>query len=124
MTAAIRTCLALFSAAAILAVVTPRASAAAEPHVLRFADGLDVSTLNPWYATTANIMLLSALTMAKFSRFDRQGRLVPELVSEIPSLRNRGISADGRTVTWHLRRAGRLVHSLGGEEPQKYLCDA
>jgi ABC-type oligopeptide transport system substrate-binding subunit len=99
MTASIRTFLVAFSAAAMLAVVSPRASAAAEPHVLRFADGLDVSTFNPWYATTANIMLLSELTMAKFSRHDRRGRLVPELASEIPSLRNRGISADGRTVT-------------------------
>lgn len=94
-------------AAAIFAVLPVRVCLAIEPHVLRFADGMDVSTLNPWYATTANIMLLSELTMAKFSRFDREGRLVPELVVEIPSRRNRGISNGGRTVTWHLRHDAR-----------------
>jgi peptide/nickel transport system substrate-binding protein len=71
--------------------------------VLRFADGLDVDTLNPWYATTENVTRLSELTMAKFSRFDRNGHLVPELVTEIPSLRNGGIGATGNTVIWHLR---------------------
>lgn len=91
----------------MLAFLGAPAIGAVQPHVLRFADGMDVSTLNPWYATTANVTRLSALTMAKFTRFDRDGRLVPELLSEIPSTRNGGITAHGSRITWHLRRDAR-----------------
>lgn len=90
-----------------LAMSSAGTFASVEPHTLRLADGLDVDTLNPWYATTANVTLLSELTMAKFSRFDRDGRLVPELVTQIPSTRNGGIAANGMTVTWHLRHDAR-----------------
>ncbi len=71
------------------------------------ADGQDVTTLNPLLATTANITTLSALTMAHFVRFDAHDRPVPELLTEIPSQRNGGISADGRAITYHLRHGVR-----------------
>jgi peptide/nickel transport system substrate-binding protein len=71
------------------------------------ADGQDVTTLNPLLATSANITTLSELTMAHFVRFDARDRPVPELLTEIPSQRNRGISADGRAITFHLRHGVR-----------------
>jgi peptide/nickel transport system substrate-binding protein len=77
---------------------------AAQPHVLRWTDSLDVQTLNPLLATSANITWLGQLTMAHFTRFDPHDRLVPELITEIPSMANGGISRDGRSVTYHLRR--------------------
>jgi peptide/nickel transport system substrate-binding protein len=76
---------------------------AAAPHELRYADNQDISSLNIFIATSANIVSLSELTMAEFIRFDTRGNPQPELVTEIPSKANHGISADGKTITWHLR---------------------
>lgn len=80
---------------------------AEEPHVLRYADGLDVSSLNPFLGTTGNTATLAELTMAHFVRFDPHGVPIPELATEVPTQANRGISADGKTLTFHLRRGVR-----------------
>jgi len=89
--------------ALILAAALPSPGLAAEPHVLRFTETLDVTTLSPFYTTSAVILDLSSLTMAHFVRFDARGRMVPELIVAIPSQQNGGVSRDGRTVTYHLR---------------------
>jgi peptide/nickel transport system substrate-binding protein len=75
-----------------------------EPHVLRYSDTLDINTLNPFIGTSGNIVTLSELTAAFFTRLDPHGNPVPELVTVIPTKANGGISLDGRTITWHLRR--------------------
>jgi len=36
--------------------------------------------------------------------WDANNNLVPELATEIPSIANGGVSADGLTITWHLRK--------------------
>jgi peptide/nickel transport system substrate-binding protein len=77
------------------------------PHVLRWADSLDVSSLNPFIATTGNITPLGELTMAEFVRFDAKGNPVPDLITTIPTIANGGVSADGKTITWHLRHGVR-----------------
>ena len=82
-------------------------AAAWQAHVLRFAEGIDVTTLNPFLATSANVIDLSGLTMAYLVRYDAQRRPVPELATQIPSQRNGGISADGRAITYHLRHGVR-----------------
>ncbi len=97
--------LATLAIVALATVVLP--ARAAQPHVLRMADGQDVTTLNPLLATSANITTLSELTMAHFVRFDAHDRPVPELLTEIPSPGNGGISADGRALTFHLRHGVR-----------------
>lgn len=75
------------------------------PHVLQFNyDEDDVETLNPFLATAAPNTPLSELTSGLFVRFDAHGTPIPELVTAIPTKANHGISADGRTITWHLRR--------------------
>jgi len=74
------------------------------PHVLSFNyDEDDIADLNPFLETAAPILPLTELTGAEFVRFDTFGRPVPDLVTEIPSKANHGISPDGRTITWHLR---------------------
>jgi peptide/nickel transport system substrate-binding protein len=90
-----------------LAVGAPSAGAYT-PHVLRFNyDEDDLTTLNPFLATSAPISPLSELTSAEFVRFDAAGKPIPELVTTIPTKANHGVSADGRTIVWHLRRAVR-----------------
>jgi len=41
--------------------------------VLRYADTLDINTLNMWIATSGNIITLSELTNAFFTRVDPRG---------------------------------------------------
>ena len=47
---------------------------------------------------------MSALTAAWLIRSGPHGEPVPELAAVVPSLRNGGISRDGRTITYRLRR--------------------
>jgi peptide/nickel transport system substrate-binding protein len=74
------------------------------PHVLRWSDNEDVAGLNPHIVSQANVSWLSELTMAYLVRYDAANEPVPELVTEIPTQRNGGISADGKTITFRLRR--------------------
>jgi peptide/nickel transport system substrate-binding protein len=93
-------------AVAVLAAIFigARSAGAYAPHVLQFNyDEDDVSSLNPLLETAAPIAPLGELTSALFVRFDAAGNAIPELVTTIPSKANGGVSADGRTITWHLR---------------------
>ena len=97
-----------FAALLVLVLVASLAPAkpasAYEAHVLRYADTLDITTLNPWIGASGNIVTLSELTGAYFTRLDAKGDPFPELVTVVPTQKNGGISADGKTITWHLRR--------------------
>jgi peptide/nickel transport system substrate-binding protein len=73
------------------------------PHVLSYTQGEDISSLNIFFATSGNAAALGELTMGEFTRYGPKGEEIPELVTEIPTKANHGVSADGRTVTWHLR---------------------
>lgn len=84
-----------------------RPANAYEPHVFRYSDGLEISSLNPFLATTGNSRTLSELTMAFFVRYGPHGEAIPELLAHIPTPHNGGISRDGRTIAYHLRRGVR-----------------
>ncbi len=85
------------------AMMVPLAAASA-PGVLRYSDNQDIVSLNPFLVSSGNIFALSELTMAHFTRIDPHGAFIPELVREIPTRANHGVSSDGKTITWHLRR--------------------
>jgi peptide/nickel transport system substrate-binding protein len=81
------------------------ASGGTQTHWLRIADGAgDIQTLNPLLFTETTLLNISDLTMAYFARYDKTGHPVPELLTIIPTQDNGGISKDGKTITWHLRR--------------------
>lgn len=82
--------------------LTPRADAY-EAHVLSYSDGLDISSLNPFFATSGNSLAFQELTAASFVRFDEHGNPIPELITDIPTVANHGISRDGKSITFHLR---------------------
>ncbi len=74
------------------------------PHELRFAAASDIQQLNPLIEETTYEEYLASLTMAQLIKTDVHGEpTVAELCTEIPSQKNGGISADGKTITWHLR---------------------
>ena len=74
-------------------------------HELRFTASEDLVGLNPMINTQATLLFLSSMVMAYLVKTDaRAEATVPELCTEIPSQKNGGISADGKTITYHLRR--------------------
>jgi peptide/nickel transport system substrate-binding protein len=74
------------------------------PHTLRYATAEDINSLNPHLTTQGVVSYMSQMTMAWLIKVDEKNGLVPELATEIPTKANGGISADGRTITYHLRK--------------------
>lgn len=77
------------------------------PHTLRIGEVQDVSGLNPHIVAATSVGDLSQLTMAYLVRYDARDEPVPELATIVPTQANGGISRDGKTITWHLRRGVR-----------------
>lgn len=77
------------------------------PHTLRIGEYQDLSGLNPHIVASTSLGNLSQLTMAYLVRYDAQNRPVPELALQVPTQKNGGISRDGLTITWHLRKGVR-----------------
>lgn len=74
------------------------------PHVLRIADISDPDHLNPYLSEMDISYDVSSLIYSYLVIADDRGRLVGDLATEVPTRRNGGISADGRTYVYHLRR--------------------
>jgi peptide/nickel transport system substrate-binding protein len=74
------------------------------PHTLRFGWEEDVAGLNPHLVNNVIVSYLSDLTMAWLLRGGPDSRPIPELAEAVPSRANGGISADGKTITFHLRK--------------------
>jgi peptide/nickel transport system substrate-binding protein len=62
------------------------------------------TTLNPHFATGAKDGEASRVFYEGLATWDNDGELVPVLAAEIPSRENSGLSADGRSVVWKLKR--------------------
>ncbi|MDP9018764.1 MAG: peptide ABC transporter substrate-binding protein [Candidatus Eremiobacteraeota bacterium] len=76
-----------------------------QAHYLRFADaGGDLSTLNPVINSETRLAHITQMTMAYLARYDHNNKPIPELLTVIPTEANGGISKDGKTITWHLRK--------------------
>ncbi|HVN69102.1 MAG TPA: peptide ABC transporter substrate-binding protein [Candidatus Binatia bacterium] len=84
-----------------------RANAWTQPHVLRFADAGDVNTLNPHLGQVLDIGYLSSMTMAYLIKWDEHNNPYPELATEVPDTTNGGVSKDGLTITYHIRKGVR-----------------
>ena len=97
-------------AAAVLLLLVAACSRGARTNApartVRFAIAADPTTLNPLFLTpdAASVdQQVARLLFEPFVDLDARGRLVPVLLREIPTRKNGGISADGRTITYHLR---------------------
>ncbi len=74
------------------------------PGVLRIVDTRQPDNLNPLLSFGQVATDLSMFWAAYLFRFSDRDELVPELATEVPTQRNGGISRDGLTITYHLRR--------------------
>jgi peptide/nickel transport system substrate-binding protein len=61
------------------------------------------TTLNPHLSSGTKDYSASRITYEPLASYDKDGVLVPVLAAEIPSLKNGGVAADGRSVTWKLK---------------------
>lgn len=75
--------------------------------VLRIGDMRQPDNLNPMLSFGQIATDLSMLWAAYLFRWSDRNELVPELATQVPTLHNGGISADGLTITYRLRRGVR-----------------
>jgi peptide/nickel transport system substrate-binding protein len=77
------------------------------PGTIRFSIAADPATLNPLFDhpdASSVEQQLARLVFEPFVDFDARGHALPALVETIPTRSNGGVSADGRTIVFHLRR--------------------
>ncbi|HKE36309.1 MAG TPA: peptide ABC transporter substrate-binding protein [Candidatus Baltobacteraceae bacterium] len=81
-----------------------RANSWTKPHVLTISDAGDVNTLNPHLGQFNDVGYLSEMTMAWLIKVDEHNNMYPELATDVPTTENGGVSKDGLTITYHLRK--------------------
>ena len=74
------------------------------PGVLRIATAADPKNLNPLLAASQPTLELSAFLFSWTVLYDEHAQPYPEALAEIPTLKNGGVSADGLTLRYKLRR--------------------
>jgi len=77
------------------------------PHLLRAGMYEEPETLDPVISQEAVTTDAANLVYDGLVRYDDHGNAIPDLALEVPSLANGGISKDGLTITYHLRRGVR-----------------
>jgi peptide/nickel transport system substrate-binding protein len=60
--------------------------------------------LNPHFAVGTKDQFGSRVFYEPLAAWDGDGNLVPLLAAEVPSIKNGGVTADGKTVVWKLKR--------------------
>jgi peptide/nickel transport system substrate-binding protein len=81
-----------------------KAGGPSRPTTLIIAAGQEPSSLNPLYLGGAIGYAISELGYSYLTNYDSSGNIVPDVAVAVPSLANGGISADGKRITYHLRR--------------------
>jgi len=87
----------------MLALLCACARPGSIPGVLRLGKQDEPDSLNLMFAHSAASDETDALLFTHLFRFDANGNMIPDLALTVPTTRNGGISADGRTITLHLR---------------------
>ena len=74
------------------------------PGVLRVGFYEDIDNLNPVLSLQSFVIPVQNLIFNGLVRYNARYQLEPDAAATIPSLQNGGVSKDGRTITYHLRR--------------------
>ena len=62
------------------------------------------TVVNPHLSPGTKDLSASRITYEPLASFDKDGKLIPILAAEIPSLENDQVAADGMSVTWNLKQ--------------------
>jgi peptide/nickel transport system substrate-binding protein len=79
-----------------------------EPGHLRLGVLRTIDNLNPLLSGQAGVTDLAQFLFSGLIRFDDGGNPIPDAAAAVPSRQNGGISADGKTITYHLRAGVRF----------------
>jgi peptide/nickel transport system substrate-binding protein len=82
------------------------------PHVLTIADSADPSSLNPLLAHDQDTIGFDLLVTETLIGLSARNRLVPVLVTRVPSRANGDVSPDGKTIVYHLRPGIRFADGV------------
>jgi peptide/nickel transport system substrate-binding protein len=72
--------------------------------VLRVANYAEPTSLNPLLISNTAENFIASLAFDLLVTLDDKGNEVPDLAAQVPTLQNGGISKDGLTIVYHLRR--------------------
>ena len=97
----------LFSCSRVATGYLPHGNANTIHGVVRYAISNDLNTLNPVIGGLAYENAVEEAIFNGLVKLDDHERIIPDLAVEVPSRANGGVSADGRTITYHLRRGVR-----------------
>jgi len=78
--------------------------APAKPKIVTFSFVQEPDNLNPMYTTMWFSWLARGFWMVPLWSFNDKAEPVPEIAKEVPSTANGGVSADGKTITYMLRK--------------------
>lgn len=94
----------LLSGCTRVSTVTGERNAWTQPGVLRIAGRQEPDNLNPLLGTQVVDSDLASFWAGFLFLWNDHNELVPELAQEVPTRANGGISRDGLTITYHLRK--------------------
>ncbi len=77
------------------------------PGVLRMGEQQEPDSLNLMFGNNESTDEVSSLLYSFLIRYDNNGNFIPDLAVTVPTTKNGGISADGKTITLHLRHNAR-----------------
>ena len=80
---------------------------------LRVAIQQDVKNLNPLLASNTTDGMIDRLMFEPLVSADDKGGTIPMLATAVPTLENKGVSKDGLTVTYHLRKDVKWTDGVG-----------
>jgi peptide/nickel transport system substrate-binding protein len=90
-------------ATAVVASSTIGTSGRGTGDVLRLLFWQAPTILNPHLSVGTKDLSASRIVYEPLATFNASGEMVPVLAVEVPTLENRGVAADGRSVTWKLK---------------------
>lgn len=96
-------------ALALLTACAPHQSAGTSAAPFVVAQQREPMALNPALENGTSSTEWGLLLFQYLVKYDDRGRLIGDAATEVPSLRNGGISADGRTIRYHLRAGLRFA---------------
>lgn len=97
-------CVAAFSFLSLTACSKNVNRGGVQPDRLRIAININPTQLNPVLAQNTIETFVDGLIFNLLVTHDQHHRQIPDLAATVPSLRNGGISRNGQTITYHLRR--------------------
>jgi peptide/nickel transport system substrate-binding protein len=85
------------------------ASTTAPTDTLTFAQQWEPRSLNPALENGASSQEWGLLLFSYLVKYDGHGNIMPDVATQVPTTENGGISADGLTITYHLRHGVRFA---------------